>query len=243
MCWQSKRLYWEGALGRRAKCKGTQENYLAMWGSLWFYRNGVSFQVVSGQSSCSACNRCASGSLLVTWAPLRQEGFRRQGSWEVGCLLPPIGPSHIFPVTFLFLFRASCCETSPASSYYHAWSRWAVSVNGSLTVAMLQSYFAWHLCSWNSEAGRGYQRKFALAAAKAIFSLRTTLSFCLYWPELLLWKNHFGEGKKQHLRLCDTSADIWVSAPACTRRLPRSCLSGKPLVPFYGCFLFGRSHL
>ena len=110
--------------------------------SLRFYGSGVSVWVVSGQSSCWVHTWSDSGSFLVVPAPLSQDGFQHKGFWEVGCLLPSTGPSHcpsqILPVSFLssprVLMGASCCETTHASSYYCAWPRWAVLVNGSLIV-------------------------------------------------------------------------------------------------------------
>ena len=66
--------------------------------------------------------------------PLSQDGFQPQGFWGVGHLLPSIVP---LPVSrqgsTMFLIRVSFCETTHASNYYHAWPRWAVSVNGFLT--------------------------------------------------------------------------------------------------------------
>ena len=86
---------------------------------LWFYGNGVSFWVVSGQLSCSAYTWSGPGFFLVVCTPLSQDGFWRQGSSEVGCLFPPVGPSQILLVSLQgstkFLIRASCCETTHAS--------------------------------------------------------------------------------------------------------------------------------
>ena len=106
--------------------------------SLQFYGKRVSFRVVSGQSSCLAHICSDSEPFLVAGSSLSQDGLQRQGFWEVGHLLPPSGPSPVLPVRFqgstVFLIRASCCGTTHASSYYHAWPRWVVSVNGSLTL-------------------------------------------------------------------------------------------------------------
>ena len=82
--------YWEGVPGvqsSRRRNPGERLSHEAH--SLRFYGNGVSFQAVSGQSSCSACIQSGSGSFLVPPAPLGQDGFQRQGSWEVGCLPLP----------------------------------------------------------------------------------------------------------------------------------------------------------
>ena len=62
-CWQSKRLYWEGALDREQQGKGTLENCSAMWLIVsCFLVMGLAFWVVSGQSSCYCpCCRKESG--------------------------------------------------------------------------------------------------------------------------------------------------------------------------------------
>ena len=61
--------------------------------SLRFYGNGVSFPPLAYLSD--------SGSFLLAGASLRQDGFHREGFWEVGktyCLLLPFfGPSRILP--------------------------------------------------------------------------------------------------------------------------------------------------
>ena len=78
--------------------------------------------------------------------PLSQDGFQHQGSWEVGHLLPPTGPSQILPVSLqgstMFLIGASC-ETVHASGYCRAWPRWTASVNGSLTAALFTIAERW----------------------------------------------------------------------------------------------------
>ena len=69
-------------------------------------------------------------------APLSHDGFQCQRFQEVGCLLLLIGPSLSLLVSLhgstKFLLRASNPETSHASSYCHAWPRWAVSVSRTL---------------------------------------------------------------------------------------------------------------
>lgn len=79
----------------------------------------------------------AQGPFLVTCTPLGQDGSQHLGSCEIDHLLCPIGPSQnllvSLQVSMIFLIRASYWETTHASGYYLAWSRWAVSVNGTLT--------------------------------------------------------------------------------------------------------------
>lgn len=95
---------------REQQDKRTQENCLR------FYGDGVSFQVFSGQLSCSAHIWSGPGSFLAVHAPLSQDGFQRQGCWDVGHLPLPIGPSQILLVSLQgstkVLIRASCCETT-----------------------------------------------------------------------------------------------------------------------------------
>ena len=52
--------------------------------SLGFYGDGVTFRVVSGPSSCLAHIWSDSGSFLVAHASLSQDGYQREGFWEVG---------------------------------------------------------------------------------------------------------------------------------------------------------------
>ena len=47
---------------------------------------------------------------------------------------PSFGPSQIHGSSTMFLIRTSCSETTEASGYHCAWTRWVVSVNGSLTI-------------------------------------------------------------------------------------------------------------
>ena len=84
--------------------------------SLRFCGNGVRFWIVSGPLSCSAHTWSGPGSFLVACVSLSQ------GSWEVGGLLPPTGPSQILQFSLQgstpFLIRASGCETSRESDDY-----------------------------------------------------------------------------------------------------------------------------
>ena len=91
--------------------------------SLRFYGNGVSLQVVSGQLSCVAGTWSGSGSFLVErisqprWIPApRILGGRFLPSLRLA--LPKFSVS--FLSSTMFPGRASCCETTHASGYYHA---------------------------------------------------------------------------------------------------------------------------
>lgn len=110
------------APGKSSRGRNPGERLCHVGHSLWFYGNGDSFQVLSGQSSCSANTWSDVGSFLVAGAPLSQDGFQCQGSWKACGLLFPVGPSQTLPASFqgstTFPIRTSCCETALASSYY-----------------------------------------------------------------------------------------------------------------------------
>ena len=72
-CWQSKRLYWEGAPGWRAAGKGTQEDCSAMWLKV------LGFMVMGWVSGLSLASHSDSGSFLVAHASLSQNGSQRGG--------------------------------------------------------------------------------------------------------------------------------------------------------------------
>ena len=62
-------------------------------GGLRFHADGVSFQVVSGQSSCLAHVWSDSGTFPVAWTSVCQDGFQCKGFWKVdrtyGVVSPP----------------------------------------------------------------------------------------------------------------------------------------------------------
>lgn len=85
--------------GIQAESRGVRETRrTALACGLKFQGNGVSFWVVSVQSSCLAHIGSASGSFSVACASLSQDGVQLRGFWEVGsCLLPLFGPTWILP--------------------------------------------------------------------------------------------------------------------------------------------------
>ena len=91
----------ETLLGKGPLVEGTQENCSATWLRI---------------SSCTGMGVIFGGACAL----LSQDGFQHQGSWEVGRLLLPTGPSQILSLqgSTQFLLRASCCETAHGSSYY-----------------------------------------------------------------------------------------------------------------------------
>ena len=73
---------------------------------------------------------------------LGQDGFQHEGFWEVDrtyyrlesppAFRPLLNSPSWLSVVHTFLVGTFCCETTLTSSYYRAWPRWAVLVNGSL---------------------------------------------------------------------------------------------------------------
>ena len=124
---------------------------------LRFYGDGVSFQVVSDQSSCLVCIDLTQG---PSWWHMHCSVMMDTGAKGSGrlvghimgwCLLPPSSPSCILPVSFstVLLIGTSCCETTHARGYHHAWPRQVVSGNGSLTtisafvIAQIAASISW----------------------------------------------------------------------------------------------------
>ena len=100
-CWQSRHFIGRGHSGKEQQGEGAREDCSVTWLAITGFTGiGVSFWVVSGLSSCSTSTWFGPGYLLVERGSLSQDGFQRQVSWEVGCLLPPTGPSHIPPLGF-----------------------------------------------------------------------------------------------------------------------------------------------
>ena len=110
---------------------------------------------------------------------LNLDGFQGQRFWEVSHLLPPTGPSQTLLISFqsstIFPIRASCCEATQASSYYHASLRWAVSVNGSLTIGFLNFFYSYISLLRNLEWLFAFSYKIPNSSTK--FPI-----FCLTWP-------------------------------------------------------------
>ena len=131
----------KGCPDREQQGKGTQENCSAMWLAVSGFIGMGSLSTLSLASHLDwPMLGLAQGPGGVCISQPRQ--ISHQGSWEVCTLLPPMGPSQILLVSLqgitIFFIRAYCCETTHVGGYYHAWPRWAVSVNGSK-----QKY--WHL--------------------------------------------------------------------------------------------------
>ena len=73
----SKRLQWEGAPGREPQGKGTQENCSASWLTV------LGFMVMGLVSGFSVANHSDLESVLVVHTLLSQDGYHREGFWDV----------------------------------------------------------------------------------------------------------------------------------------------------------------
>ena len=80
----TKRLYWEGAPGRRAAGYGDPGELVCLVAhGLGFYMMGL-FPVLS------LANHSDSGSFLVGFALLNQDGFQQEAFWDVGRTYGPV---------------------------------------------------------------------------------------------------------------------------------------------------------
>ena len=71
-------VYWEGVPGWRAGGKGIQENCSATWLTV------LGFMVMGLASRLSLVSHSDSGSFLVGYTLLNQDGCQRERIWEVG---------------------------------------------------------------------------------------------------------------------------------------------------------------
>ena len=79
-------------LGGDQQGKGTQENCSAMWLAV------SGFMVMGLVSGLSLANHCDSGAVLMVRATLSQDGFWREGFWEVGRTCGLKSPFDLSPV-------------------------------------------------------------------------------------------------------------------------------------------------
>ena len=140
ICWQSKRLYGEGAPGWRAAGEGTQEDCSTTWLAV------SDFMVVGLVSRLSLDNHSDSGSVMVAHASLSQHGFQRAGFWEIGRTCKLVLPLSSWP--FLnssthgsLLVPGPCIvKIIHVSDYDLAWPGLAVSVSVSLMLTSQTLY-------------------------------------------------------------------------------------------------------
>lgn len=123
-----------GRPGGEQQDRGAQENGSARWLTASGF---IGMGLVSRLSLASHLARPTSVGLRVlpvARTPLSQDGFQREGFWEVGGLLPLTGPSQALPVSFRgstrFLIGATCCDSTSGQQLVSFRPRWAVSVNG-----------------------------------------------------------------------------------------------------------------
>ena len=125
----------KGSLGREQQGKGTPENCSAMWLAVSGF---MGMGLVSG---LSLANHFDSGSFLVARSSLSQDGFQREGFWEVGRTYGLTSPLFFWPfpnssswwwlVSSAFLTGTSCCKITHASDDHHPWPGRVVLVSGS----------------------------------------------------------------------------------------------------------------
>ena len=93
MCWQSKRFYWERALGWRAVGEGTQENCSVTRLTV------LGFRVMGLVSGLSLANQSNSESFLVVRILFSQDGCQQGGLWNVvGHVVSPFDLSRTLAV-------------------------------------------------------------------------------------------------------------------------------------------------
>ena len=154
MCWQNKRLYWEGVPGWRAARPGNPGELLCHVAcSFWFYRNGISFQVASQWLSCSDCTWFGLWFFLVVhnfqWRWIPEPRILRGWLYHPSSC-PDLKSSWlVFRAAPTFLIRTPCF----ASNYYCAWPGWVVSVNSPI-ITPSKGYLslinlAYSVCLWN----------------------------------------------------------------------------------------------
>ena len=112
LCWQGKRLYWEGVPGQKQEGKGTQENCSAMWLEV------SGFMVIGLGSRLSLANHCGSRSFLVLHTSLSLDGFQWEGLWEV---VRYKEWSLLFPFDFFWILPVG---SSLLVLNCHKWSLW-----------------------------------------------------------------------------------------------------------------------
>ena len=126
-CWQSRGLYWEEAPGWSTGGWGNPGGLLChLSSSIRFHGDGVSFQVVSGQSFWLRVLPDGTSIAQPRWTPVRRilGGGRACGVsfWPF-----PNSSSWWWLVSPVFFTRTSCHKTH-ANREYGAWPEWAVSV-------------------------------------------------------------------------------------------------------------------
>ena len=128
MCWQSRRLYWDGAPGERAAGWGNPGGLCHMARSLMFYGKGVHLWVVSGQTLWLRVLPAGAFIAQPRWIPERRIlGGDRTCSVSFWPFLNSSGWWWL--ISSMLLPGTSCHKTTHVNGYYRAWSVWLVSVS------------------------------------------------------------------------------------------------------------------
>ena len=115
----------KGLLGGKQKGKGTQKDCSATWLTL------SGFMVMGLVSRLSLANHSDSGSFLVVYVLLSQDGRQQGGFWEVRHVASPFGlSSWWWLVSSELLTRTSCYKIIHTNAHYGTWPGWMVSVSG-----------------------------------------------------------------------------------------------------------------
>ena len=128
ICWQSRGLYWEEAPGWSTGGWGNPGGLLChLSSSIRFHGDGVSFQVVSGQSFWLRVLPDGASIAQPRWTAARRilGGGRACGVsfWPF-----PNSSGWWWLISSMFLSRTSC-KTTHANGYYGASPGWAVSIS------------------------------------------------------------------------------------------------------------------
>ena len=127
----------KGLLGGKQKGKGTQKDCSATWLTL------SGFMVMGLVSRLSLANHSDSGSFLVVYVLLSQDGCQQGGFWDVvRHVASPFGlSSWWWLVSSELLTRTSCYKITHTNGYYGTWPGWMVSVSVFLLTFLWQNKF------------------------------------------------------------------------------------------------------
>ena len=159
MHWQSKRFYWDRALGWRAGGQGNPGEQLChMACSLGFYGDGINFWVVFGQSLWLRVLLGGAHLVQPRWMPERRIlGGGQTCDISFWPFLNSSGWWRL--ISSMFLTRTSCRKTTHANGYCGAWPGWAVSTSA-LPLTELCKFKVYRIMVWLQTSWTFYHNKF-----------------------------------------------------------------------------------
>ena len=134
-CWQSKRLYWEGAPGQWGE--GTQENCSAAWLTVsgCMVMGLVSWWSLASHLAWPISSLTQGPSWWHSHLSAKMDSSKKDAGRLVEHIMGWfLGPSQIllvFDGRPVFLMRTSCCKIASA------WPRWVILLDGSLAICTL----------------------------------------------------------------------------------------------------------